>query len=406
MGNSALVQPGGELTAEQMARSSRHLLLPGIGLVGQRRLRAARVCVLGAGGLGAPVLQYLAAAGVGTLGIVDHDEVDVSNLQRQVIHGSSDVGRPKVDSARDAVHHLDPSIVVVPHAVRLTRDNAREILGGYDVVVDGTDNFPTRYLVSDAAAALGIPVVWGSVLRFDAQVSVFWSAAPGGGVTLRDLFPVEPGPDEVPSCAEAGVLGALCGQVGSLMATEVVKLVCGLGEPLLGRVLVLDALRSRWTEVPLARSSRPGADAGRADARDEAPTGEPSPAGSSVQVPAQAPVPSPVSPADRVPQVSADELAARIADAADGVVVVDVREPYEIAAAPFPGAVPVPLATVLDGSALHDWSHGPAVVVVCHAGARSHAAAQVLRAAGIDASNLTGGIVAWLSHAPTATSHR
>ncbi len=396
MGIPALVEPVAELTAEQMARGSRHLLLPGIGLVGQRRLRSARVCVLGAGGLGAPVLQYLAAAGVGTLGIVDDDVVDVSNLQRQVIHGSSDVGRSKVDSARDAVHDLDPSIVVVPHAVRLTSDNATEILGGYDLVVDGTDNFPTRYLVSDAAAELGIPVVWGSVLRFDAQVSVFWSAAPGGGVTLRDLFPVEPRPDEVPSCAEAGVLGALCGQVGSLMATEVVKLVCGLGEPLIGRVLVLDALRSRWTEVPLAPSSRaaasspPGAPRARvarwpeavAVARPSRSTGS---AGGD----------------DDVPLVGVDELAARLADPDDEVVVVDVREPHEIAAAAFPGAVAVPLARILEGSVLPDWPHGPAVVVVCHAGARSHTAAQVLRAAGVDASNLTGGIVAWQARART-----
>lgn len=246
-----LVAPGPPLTPEQTARAARHLLLPGVGLEGQRRLRAARVGVIGAGGLGAPVLQYLAAAGIGTLGIVDDDVVDVSNLQRQVIHATSDVGRPKVDSAAQTVHALDPDVVVVPHRTRLTRENAADVLAGYDVLVDGTDNFPTRYLVSDTAADLRVPVVWGSVLRFDAQVSVFWSAAPGGGVTLRDLFPVEPGPDEVPSCAEAGVLGALCGQVGSLMATEVVKLVCGLGEPLVGRVLVLDAWRSRWSELPL-----------------------------------------------------------------------------------------------------------------------------------------------------------
>ncbi len=384
MGIAALVEPVAELTAEQVERSSRHLLLPGLGLLGQRRLRAARVCVLGAGGLGAPVLQYLAAAGVGTLGIVDDDEVDVSNLQRQVVHGSSDVGRLKVDSARDAVHALDPSIVVVRHPVRLTRDNVAAILHGFDVVVDGTDNFPTRYLVSDAAAELGVPVVWGSVLRFDAQVSVFWSAAPGGGVTLRDLFPVEPRADEVPSCAEAGVLGALCGQVGSLMATEVVKLVCGLGEPLLGRVLVLDGLRSRWTEVPLARPAVTAA--GRAAARAAERSGA---------------EPTSLHAQGRVPQVAADELAARIADPHDDVVVVDVREPHEIAAAAFPGAVAVPLARILEGSVLPDWPHGPTVVVVCHAGARSHTAAQVLRAAGVDASNLTGGIVAWQARART-----
>ncbi|UJP40699.1 ThiF family adenylyltransferase [Cellulomonas palmilytica] len=380
----ALVEPVAELDDEQRVRSARHLLLPGIGLTGQRRLRSARVCVVGAGGLGAPVLQYLAAAGVGTLGIVDDDVVDLTNLQRQVVHGSPDVGRRKVDSARDAVAAIDPSVVVVAHDVRLTRETAADVLAGYDVVVDGTDNFPTRYLVSDTAAALGVPVVWGSVLRFDAQVSVFWSAAPGGGVTLRDLFPREPAPDEVPSCAEAGVLGALCGQVGSLMATEVVKLVCGVGEPLLGRVLVLDALRARWSQVPLAPHPEPAGVATRPET-DAVP--EPgAPAG-------------PVPP-DDVPTVSADALAARLADPADPVVVVDVREPHELEALPFPGAAHVPLARVLDGSALRAWEHGDDVVVVCHAGARSHAAAQVLRAAGVDAANLAGGIVAWRARTP------
>jgi sulfur-carrier protein adenylyltransferase/sulfurtransferase len=396
VGIAAIVEPAAELTDEQVARGSRHLLLPGIGLAGQRRLRSARVCVLGAGGLGAPVLQYLAAAGVGTIGIVDDDEVDLSNLQRQVVHGSSDVGRSKVDSARDTVLELDPSIVVVPHAVRLTKANAREVLSGYDVVVDGTDNFPTRYLVSDAAAELGVPVVWGSVLRFDAQVSVFWSAAPGGGVTLRDLFPREPGPDEVPSCAEAGVLGALCGQVGSLMATEAVKLICGVGDPLIGRVLVLDALRARWTEIPLvpARASS-GHPVRQSDAsaseRAGAVTsdwrgGQPAEGGLGSAGPVT------------VPQVRADELAARLADPDDLVVLVDVREPYEIAASAIPGSVAVPLPSILDGSALRRGAlsglTGP-VVVHCHTGARSQAAAEVLRAAGVDASNLTGGIVAW-----------
>ena len=359
---------------EPRVRSARHLLLPGIGLTGQRRLRSARVCVLGAGGLGAPVLQYLAAAGVGTIGVVDDDEVDLSNLQRQVVHGSSDVGRRKVDSAADAVAAIDPGVVVVRHDVRLTRENAADVLAGYDVLVDGTDNFPTRYLVSDTAAALGVPVVWGSVLRFDAQVSVFWSAPPSGaGVTLRDLFPREPRPDEVPSCAEAGVLGALCGQVGSLMATEVVKLVCGVGEPLLGRVLVVDALRARWSQVPVVP---------RAD------------------VPADD-VPADDVPPDDVPAVSVDALAERLDDPADPVVVVDVREAYEVEATPFPGAVHVPLARVLDGSALRAWEHGRDVVVVCHAGARSHAAAQVLRAAGVQAANLTGGVVAWRARTPS-----
>lgn len=254
-----LVEPGPPLTDAERARYARHLLLPEIGDVGQRRLRAARVCVIGAGGLGAPVLQYLAAAGVGRIGVVDDDVVDVTNLQRQVIHGHADVGRPKVDSAAESVRAIDPGVEVVPHRVRLAEDTV-DLLADYDVVVDGADNFPTRYLVNDACVRLGLPEVWGSVLRFDAQVSVFWGRPPAGvpaaGVDLRDLFPEPPAEGTVPSCAVAGVLGALCGQVGSLMATEVVKLVTGVGRPLLGRVAVLDALAGVWREVPLRPSGR------------------------------------------------------------------------------------------------------------------------------------------------------
>ena len=371
-----IVEPGPPLTPEQAARASRHVLLPGIGLDGQRRLRAARVCVVGAGGLGAPVLQYLAAAGVGSLTVVDDDVVDVSNLQRQVVHGTSDVGRAKVDSARDAVVELDPSVRVVTHRVRLTSENADDILSGHDVVVDGTDNFPTRYLVSDACERLGVPVVWGSVLRFDAQASVFWGRPPEGvpAVTLRDLFPSPPPPDEVPSCAVAGVIGALCGQIGSVMATEVVKLVTGAGEPLLGRVLVVDAARARWTTLPLGRA---------ADRRDRplsarSTPGEVDLGGKGLSR-----------------DISVDELDARLA--AGDVVLVDVREPGEAAAASIPGAELIPLARVLDGTGTAHLPRDREVVVHCTVGGRSAVAVQVLRAAGIDAVNLTGGIQAWLA---------
>jgi adenylyltransferase/sulfurtransferase len=364
-----LVDPGPPLTTDQLARGSRHLLLPGLGAEGQRRLRAARVCVVGAGGLGAPVLQYLAAAGVGTLGIVDDDVVDVSNLQRQVIHGTGDVGRPKVDSARDAIAALDPSIVCEVHRTRLTSENVDDVLGRYDLVIDGTDNFPTRYLVNDACVRLGIPEVWGSVLRFDAQTTVFWGRPPAGvpAVQLRDLFPSAPPPDEVPSCAEAGVLGALCGQVGSVMATEAVKLVTGLGEPLLGRVLVVDALRGRWQEVPLRSTRTPV-------------------------------TPEPVRSVDvrpaPVPQVTVDELAALLADG--DVYLIDVREPAEAALASIPGAHLVPLGTVLDGSALADLPRDREILVHCAVGGRSLVAAEALRDAGFDATNVQGGIAAWL----------
>ncbi len=249
-----LVEPGPPLSSAEVARFSRHLLLPTLGPDGQRRLRNARVCVVGAGGLGSPVLQYLAAAGVGTLGIVDSDHVELSNLQRQVVHVVADLGRAKVASAAESVAAIDPAITVVRHELRLAPENV-ELLTRYDLVIDGTDNFATRYLVNDACVRWGLPEVWGSVLRFDAQVSVFWGRPPVdsglAAVQLRDLFPEPPEPGSVPSCADAGVLGALCGQVGSLMAVEAVKLITGIGRPLLGRVLVLDALEQRWTEIPL-----------------------------------------------------------------------------------------------------------------------------------------------------------
>lgn len=370
-----LVEPGPPLTAAQVARGSRHLLLPGLGVDGQRRLRNARVLVVGAGGLGAPVLQYLAAAGVGTIGVVDDDVVDVTNLQRQVVHGTADVGRPKVDSARDAIASLDPDVDVVVHALRLTEENVDDVLRGYDLVVDGTDNFPTRYLVNDTCVRLGVPEVWGSVLRYDAQTTVFWGRPPAGvdvrAVQLRDLFPSPPPPDTVPSCAEAGVLGALCGQVGSVMATEAVKLLTGLGEPMLGRVLVVDALRGRWSEVPLVPSA-----------------------------PAPAPTPSPPvrpsRPLDDVPSVTAAELAARLA-ADPGTVLVDVREAAELAVVAVPGATHVPLAHVLDGSGVGDLPRDRPVLVVCQVGARSLLAARSLRAAGVDAVNVEGGVLAWLA---------
>jgi molybdopterin/thiamine biosynthesis adenylyltransferase len=241
-----LVEPGPPLPADQLARYGRHLVLPGVGEEGQRRLANARVLVVGAGGLGSPVLLYLAAAGVGTIGVVDADVVEASNLQRQVIHGEPDVGRLKVDSAADRIGEANPWTEVLRHAVRLDPSNAREILGGYDLVLDCTDNYPARYLVSDTCALLGIPEVWGAVFQFDGQVSLFWA---GRGPTYRDLFPVPPPPDSVPACVESGVFGVLCGAIGSVMAAEVVKLVCGLGEPLLGRLLVFDALSTAWREI-------------------------------------------------------------------------------------------------------------------------------------------------------------
>src|SRR5215217_1632187 len=235
-----------ELSNEEILRYSRHLIIPDVGLSGQRRLKAARVLLVGAGGLGSPLGLYLAAAGVGTLGLVDFDVVDVTNLQRQVLHGTKDVGRPKLDSARDRIADVNPHVHVESYATRLTSHNALEILRGYDVVVDGTDNFPTRYLTNDACVLLGIPNVYGSIYRFEGQASVFATA---DGPCYRCLFREPPPPGLVPSCAEAGVLGVLPGLIGTIQATEAIKLILGIGEPLIGRLLLVDALHMQFRTI-------------------------------------------------------------------------------------------------------------------------------------------------------------
>jgi sulfur-carrier protein adenylyltransferase/sulfurtransferase len=241
-----LVAPAAELTTEERARYARHILLPQIGLEGQRRLKNARVLVVGAGGLGSPALMYLAAAGVGTIGVVDDDVVDASNLQRQVVHGVDDVGRPKTESAAETVARINPLVTVVRHDLRLDSSNALELLADYDVVLDGADNFPTRYLVNDACVLLGLPHVWGSIYRFDGQVSVWFA---GYGPCYRCVFPDPPPPDAVPSCATGGVLGVLCAAVGSVQVSEAIKLVVGQGDPLVGRLLVHDSLRQTWDSL-------------------------------------------------------------------------------------------------------------------------------------------------------------
>lgn len=373
-----LVAVGPPLTPDDVERFSRHLLLAGFGEEAQRRVRNARVCVLGAGGLGSPAISYLVAAGVGTLGVVDDDVVALSNLQRQVLHRTEDVGTLKTLSAARAARALDPGVNVVLHDVRLTDANADEILRGYDLVLDGTDNFDTRYLVSDACARLGLPVVWASVLQMDAQVSVFWADAPDGrGVTLRDLFPEPPAPGSVPSCSQAGVLGAMCGQVGSLMATEAIKLVAGIGDVLLGRVLVIDALRSRWTEVPLVAAHAPRADSPGSGGAVAAPA-------ASIDLPGE---------------ITVCELRRRLEAreaGKDDVVVVDVRTAEEREIRTIPGSVHVPLDTLLtaDGRALVPRDRD--VVLFCAVGGRSAQALTLLRAAGwTRVAHLPGGMTVW-----------
>jgi adenylyltransferase/sulfurtransferase len=365
-----LVEPAADLTPAEVERYARHLALPDLGPLGQRRLKGARVLVVGAGGLGSPALLYLAAAGVGTIGIADADTVDVTNLQRQVVHTGDDVGRLKVDSARERVLAMNPHVSVRIHPERLTRDNALEILRDYDVVLDGADNFPTRYLVDDACAMLGIPDVWGSILAFDAQVSVFWAAH---GPTYRDLFPSPPDPGTVPSCADGGVLGALCGTVGSLMAAEAVKLVCGIGEPLVGRLLVLDALGAAWRTIPV----------------------RPAPVRVPVTELADYDAFCGVTPSLPGDEIEPRRLAALLEDQRE-LLLVDVREPDEHALVAIPGAVNVPLAQLqADPWALAD--PGRRIVLYCKTGARSARALAALRAAGVeDVVHVAGGVLAWV----------
>ncbi|WP_202619072.1 molybdopterin-synthase adenylyltransferase MoeB [Ornithinimicrobium cavernae] len=368
------VPPVGELSPEQLTRYSRHLLLPGIGIEGQKRLVNARVAVVGAGGLGSPALLYLAAAGVGHLTVIDDDEVDLTNLQRQVIHRDSDIGTAKVDSAARAVHDLNPLVTVTTVREHLDEHNVRGQLAGHHVVLDGSDNFATRYVVNDAAVALGLPLVWAAVLRFDAQVTTFLPRQLAGdaAVQLRDLFPVPPRPDDVPSCAEAGVLGAMVGQVGSIMAAEAVKLITGTGEPLVGRVLLLDALTQRTREIALRPA---GSDAGAA------PRGWLPETGESRGVVA-------------IREMRPEQVRAHLGE----LQVIDVREPGEHALGTLPGARTLPVGEVLsweDRSAVGD---GP-VVFYCKTGPRAGRAARHLVHLGHpDVRVMAGGILGWIDH--------
>ncbi|NKX53775.1 molybdopterin-synthase adenylyltransferase MoeB [Arthrobacter mobilis] len=374
-----LVEPAGSLTPEEIQRYSRHLIIPEVGMEGQLRLKNARVLVIGAGGLGSPALLYLAAAGVGTLGIVDDDVVEASNLQRQVVHGVSDVGRTKAASARDSIRELNPAVDVVLHEVRLDASNALEIFAGYDLILDGTDNFATRYLVNDAAALLGKPYVWGSILRFDGQVSVFWDAH---GPNYRDLYPEAPPAGSVPSCAEGGVLGVLCAQIGSVMVNEAVKLITGIGRTLLGRVLIFDALEMSWRELRVRKDPDAAPITGLADY--EAFCGV---------------APAPGSEAG-APAVSAVELAGMLAarqPGDSGFELIDVREPGEYGIVSIPGARLVPKGRILSGEALAELPRDKDLVLHCKSGARSAAVLAYLQQEGYTrVKHLDGGILAWI----------
>ncbi|MDQ6738826.1 MAG: molybdopterin-synthase adenylyltransferase MoeB [Actinomycetota bacterium] len=375
----ALVEPGPELSRTEIERYSRHLIIPEIGTEGQRRLKNARVLVIGAGGLGSPALLYLAAAGVGTIGIVDDDDVDLSNLQRQVIHSVADVGRSKLESARDSIAALNPLVNVRLHPLRLDSSNALEMFADYDLILDGADNFATRYLVNDAAALQGKPYVWGSILRFDGQVSVFWEKF---GPSYRDLYPEPPSAGSVPSCAEGGVFGMLCAAVGSMMVIEAVKLITGVGRSLLGRLLIFDALGSSWREISISKDPDAVPVAGLVDYADFCG------------------VPAAAAGTDTTDTISARGLAARL-DARDrgedGFELIDVREPGEFGIVRIPGSVLIPLAGIQTGSALPRIARDVPLVLHCKSGARSAQALASLQAAGYDdVVHLDGGILAWV----------
>ncbi|MFL6130971.1 MAG: adenylyltransferase/sulfurtransferase MoeZ [Mycobacteriales bacterium] len=370
-----LVEPAAELTVEEVARYSRHLIIPDVGVTGQKRLKNAKVLVVGAGGLGSPALLYLAAAGVGTLGVVDFDVVDESNLQRQVIHGVSDVGRPKAESARDSIREINPHVEVVLHTERLDSDNALDVFRPYDLILDGTDNFATRYLVNDACVLLGKPYVWGSIYRFEGQASVFWDRY---GPNYRDLYPDPPPPGLVPSCAEGGVLGVLCASIGSIMVTEAIKLICGIGEPLLGRLMVYDALEMSYRTIKVRKDPVGHEITGLIDYEEFCGV-----------------VSDDAQQAASGSTISAQDLKEML-DAGKDPYLVDVREPVEYEIVKIPGGVLIPKDRILSGEALAELPQDRPLVLYCRTGVRSAEALAAVKAAGFrDAVHVRGGVTAW-----------
>jgi molybdopterin/thiamine biosynthesis adenylyltransferase/rhodanese-related sulfurtransferase len=376
-----LVEPAAELSVDEVRRYSRHLIIPDVATAGQKRLKNAKVLVVGAGGLGSPALLYLAAAGVGTLGVADFDVVDETNLQRQIIHGQSDVGRLKAESARDSIREINPYVQVVVHAERLDSSNALDIFRDYDLIVDGTDNFPTRYLVNDACVLLGKPYVWGSIFRFDGQASVFWAEH---GPCYRCLYPEPPPPGMVPSCAEGGVLGVLCASIGSIQVNEAIKVITGIGEPLVGRLMVYDALEMAYRTINVRKDpdcpvcgDNPTVtelidyEEFCGTVSDEA---ERAAAGSTITAP---------------------ELRDMI-EAGKEIFLVDVREPAEYEIVKIPGSVLIPNREILSGDALHRLPQDKPVVLYCRTGQRSAEALAAVKSAGFrDAVHVQGGVNAW-----------
>ena len=377
-----LVEPAADLSIDEIRRYSRHLIIPDVGVTGQKRLKNAKVVVIGAGGLGSPALLYLAAAGVGTLGIVEFDTVDESNLQRQIIHGQSDIGRSKAESARDSILEINPLVNVVIHPQALSNDNVLEIFAQYDLIIDGTDNFATRYMVNDAAVLLGKPYVWGSIYRFDGQASVFWTEY---GPCYRCLYPEPPPPGMVPSCAEGGVLGVLCASIGAIQVNEAIKLLAGIGEPLVGRLMVYDALEMAYRQVKVRKDPN-------------------------CAICGEHPTVTSLIDYDDFCGVISDEASAAIKDStitpaelkewidADKAIdLIDVREPAEWEIVRIPGARLLPKGEFLNGNALSELPQDKQVVLYCKSGMRSAEALAAVKAAGFkDAVHVQGGVVSWI----------
>ncbi|MDT7808700.1 MAG: sulfur-carrier protein adenylyltransferase/sulfurtransferase [Acidobacteriota bacterium] len=374
------------LSNDEIARYSRHLIMPEVGVEGQRRLKAARVLMIGTGGLGAPTGMYLAAAGVGTLGVLDFDVVDASNLQRQIIHGTKDVGRPKIESARDRLNDINPNVKIEAYETRLTSENALGLFREYDIVVDGTDNFPTRYLVNDACVLTGKPNVYGSIFRFEGQASVFWAER---GACYRCLYPEPPPPGLVPSCAEGGVLGVLPGIVGAIQANETIKLILGGGEPLINRLLLFDAWRLRFRELKLRKDPACPVCGENPSVRELIDYEEF--CGLSPAVTAQTNTQTEES---RMEEITATELKQRI-DSGDDLQIIDVREPNEYEIARIPGTQLIPLAQVV--GRMGEIEEGRETIVHCKGGVRSAKAIEALTRSGFKGKlvNLKGGITAW-----------
>ena len=374
-----LVDPGTQLSDDEARRYSRHVILPEMALVGQQRLKSARVVCVGAGGLGSPILMYLAAAGVGTLGIVEFDTVDVSNLQRQIIHGQSDIGTSKAQSAKAKISEINPFITVITHEVRLDNSNVLEIFSNYDLVIDGTDNFATRYLINDACVLLRKPYIWGSIFRFDGQASVFWSDY---GPCYRCLHP-EPA-REVLNCVQGGVLGVLCASIASIQATEAIKLITGIGTPLISSLIIYDALEMSYRTINILKDPQ-------CTLCGVHPT----------QTSLLADYDEFCSPAPQS-EISVIELKEKI-DSGDDFILIDVREPHEFEIVRIPGSHLIPLANFTDGSAVATLPRDIPIILHCRSGVRSATALAILKEAGFsDATHVRGGVLAWAKQIDTS----